>query len=140
MAATQKTRLAIIGCGAVVQHHILPALRRIGWRPQVLADPSLRNLEASKRIVGGSKHLLAVADWATAADAFDAAIVAAPHTLHGPLGLALAKAGKHIFMEKPLAIRASDCETMLTAAAEYGVILSVYNRPRRRAMHQARSH
>ena len=52
-------------------------------------------------------------------------IVAAPHVLHGPIGLALAQAGKHIFMEKPLAIRVSECEAILAAAEKSGSIVSV---------------
>jgi predicted dehydrogenase/nucleoside-diphosphate-sugar epimerase len=125
MTAKGQTRLAIIGCGAVAQQHLLPALRRIGWRPDVLVDPSSRNLVASKRLIRKSQSLLTVSDWATATDAFDAAIVAAPHALHGPIGLALAQAGKHIFMEKPLAVRTSECEELLAAAAKANLMVSV---------------
>jgi nucleoside-diphosphate-sugar epimerase/predicted dehydrogenase len=124
VTAKHPARLAIIGCGAVVQHHMLPALRRIGWRPSVLADPSDRNIELCKKVVG-SKGLLAVSDWMTVADSFDAAIVAAPHALHGPIGLSLAQAGKHIFMEKPLSIRTSEGEAILAAAEKKDLIVSI---------------
>ncbi|MBN9445934.1 MAG: hypothetical protein J0I67_03385, partial [Bosea sp.] len=40
MSSATPKRLAIIGCGAVVDHHILPALRRLGWLPSVLIDRS----------------------------------------------------------------------------------------------------
>lgn len=125
MPEAPKPRLAIIGCGAVVQHHLLPALRRIGWRPDVLVDPSERNLAATAAIAGRSKDLLKTADWTKAAASFDAAIVAAPHTLHGPIGKALIGAGKHLFMEKPLATSSSDARAMLEAATSSGRILSV---------------
>jgi nucleoside-diphosphate-sugar epimerase/predicted dehydrogenase len=125
MPEAPKTRLAIIGCGAVVQHHLLPALRRIGWRPDVLVDPSERNLAATAAIAGRSKALLKTTDWAKAVASFDAAIVAAPHALHGPIGKALIGAGKHLFMEKPLATSSSDARAMLEAAAGSGRILSV---------------
>jgi predicted dehydrogenase/nucleoside-diphosphate-sugar epimerase len=124
VAGKHTGRLAIIGCGAVVQHHMLPALRRIGWRPSVLADPSDKNIELCRKILG-SKDLLTVSDWMTVVDSFDAAIVAAPHALHGSLGLALARAGKHIFMEKPLAIRTSEGTAMLAAAEKKDLIVSI---------------
>ncbi|MBU8541468.1 NAD-dependent epimerase/dehydratase family protein [Falsiroseomonas tokyonensis] len=125
MPDAKPPRLAIIGCGAVVQHHLLPALRRIGWRPDVLVDPSERNLAATAAIAGGGKSLVRTADWTHVAHAFDAAIVAAPHTLHGPIGKALVAAGKHVFMEKPLATSAADARLMLEAADSAGTILSV---------------
>jgi hypothetical protein len=45
MLVGKPDRLAIIGCGAIVEHATLPALRRIGWPPVVLIDTSLRRLE-----------------------------------------------------------------------------------------------
>jgi hypothetical protein len=39
MSANSLPRLAIIGCGAVVDYHLLPALKRQGWLPSVLNNP-----------------------------------------------------------------------------------------------------
>ena len=64
-------------------------------------------------------------DWQAMLDQFDAALVAVPHSLHAPIGLGLIAAGKHVFMEKPLATTAADCERMAEAAAAKGVVLSV---------------
>ncbi len=124
MTEKLRPRLAIIGCGAVVQHHLVPALRRIGWLPQILADPSGKNLEATARLVG-KRVQRTVADWSEAVDGFDAAIVAAPHSYHGPIGTALAAAGKHVFMEKPLATSTVECRAILEAARRAGTIVSV---------------
>jgi len=120
-----QPRLAIIGCGAVVQHHLAPALRRIGWLPQVLVDPSRKNLETTAKLVGKRTVQTLAGDWTEAINAFDAAIVAAPHAYHGPLGTALAKAGKHVFMEKPLATSTAECRVIVEAAKQSGTILSV---------------
>lgn len=127
MTISQRSqiRLALIGCGALVQQHLLPALRRISWAPAVLVDPVARNLDAAARIAGKPRGLITVPDWTAAADAFDAAIVATPHALHGPLGVALAKAGKHVFMEKPLAMSAGEARASVAAAEASGTILSV---------------
>jgi len=100
-------------------------LRRIGWLPQVLVDPSRKNLETTAKLVGKRTVQTLAGDWTEAINAFDAAIVAAPHAYHGPLGTALAKAGKHVFMEKPLATSTAECRVIVEAAKQSGTILSV---------------
>jgi nucleoside-diphosphate-sugar epimerase/predicted dehydrogenase len=124
MKTNTQPRLAIIGCDAVVQTHLLPALRQIGWLPQVLAEPTRKNLDATIRLVGKGSLRAAVADWREAVDSFDAAIVAAPHAYRGSIGAELAAAGKHVFMEKTLATSAADGKAILEAAAKGGTIVS----------------
>ncbi len=112
-----KARLAIIGCGAVVDHHLLPALKRQGWAPSVLVDRSPERLALLAGRAGRRRvDIVTAADWREVADRFDAAVVATPHTTHGPIGLALLEAGKHVFMEKPLATTSAEGEAMIAAA------------------------
>ncbi len=126
MGANTKPRLAIIGCGAVVDYHQIPSLRRLGWLPGVLVDPSPARTELVARNMGSAgRGVVKAADWTTVAQQFDAAIVAAPHAFHGSLGIALARAGKHVFMEKPLATSTADCEAMIAAAEASGTALRV---------------
>lgn len=124
--STHEARLAIIGCGAVVDHHILPSLRRLGWLPSVLVDRSPERMALLAGKLGSKGRTVArAADWREVADRFDAAIVAVPHVLHGPIGLELLAAGKHLFMEKPLAVTTKQCEAMVATADERGVALRV---------------
>lgn len=126
MNARNETRLAIIGCGAVVDHHILPSLRRLGWIPTVLVDRSpARAALAAGKLGGKGRSVLKLTDWHEAADQFDAAIVAVPHVLHGPIGLDLLAAGKHLFMEKPLAVTTAQCRAMIAAAKSHDLSLRV---------------
>ncbi|ACL60443.1 NAD-dependent epimerase/dehydratase family protein [Methylobacterium nodulans] len=119
-------RLAIIGCGAVVEHHLLPALRRQGWTPEVLVDRSPARLSLLAGRTGRRRSAVITApDWREVADHFDAAVVATPHTTHGPLGLALLEAGKHVFMEKPLATTSAQATAMIAAAEEQKRVLTV---------------
>lgn len=122
--AVAKPRLAIIGCGAVVETHLLPALRRAGWNPSVLIDPSEERRNVLEKRAGKGTLVKATA-WEDVADRFDAALVAAPHAFHGALGLGLAQAGKHIFMEKPLATTKEEAIATIAAAERMGVTLSV---------------
>ncbi len=66
-----------------------------------------------------------VADYrdALARDDVDVIVGTLPHWLHYQAALDAVAAGKHIFMEKPTAVWASQAEEMLDAAAEKGVKL-----------------
>lgn len=126
MASNSLPRLAIIGCGAVVDYHLLPALKRQGWLPLVLIDTSPAGIKAVARKMGSKgKTVLTGSDWRAMAGEFDAAVVAVPHTLHAPIGIGLLESGKHVFMEKPLATKVADCERMIQTADTRGVVLSV---------------
>jgi predicted dehydrogenase/nucleoside-diphosphate-sugar epimerase len=126
MTSRAVPRLAIIGCGALVEHHLLPALRRLGWLPSVLIDTSPKRIKVIAGKMGRKGiNALAGSSWQPLSDQFDAAIVAVPHALHFPIGTALLDAGKHVFMEKPLAITGHECRAMIAAAETSGATLSV---------------
>jgi predicted dehydrogenase len=57
--------------------------------------------------------------------AVDAVYIAVPHHLHAQLTIQAAEAGKHILVEKPIAITLADAEGMIAAARVNGVWLSV---------------
>jgi len=54
-----------------------------------------------------------------------AVVLATPHSLHRGQAIAAAQAGKHVFCEKPLALRAADARAMIEACERAGVILAV---------------
>jgi phthalate 4,5-cis-dihydrodiol dehydrogenase len=55
-------------------------------------------------------------------EAVDAVYIATPHELHCRHALAAAENGKHAIIEKPMALSLSDCDAMIAAAREAGVI------------------
>ncbi|HTW41507.1 MAG TPA: Gfo/Idh/MocA family oxidoreductase [Solirubrobacteraceae bacterium] len=55
----------------------------------------------------------------------DAIVLATPVPTHAELAIAVARAGKHCFVEKPLAITAADAQRAVDAAARAGRILMV---------------
>jgi predicted dehydrogenase len=55
----------------------------------------------------------------------EAVVLATPVPTHAELAIAVAKAGKHCFVEKPLATNAADAERAVQAAEEAGKILMV---------------
>ena len=60
----------------------------------------------------------------------DAVIVCTPHPLHAQQAIAAARAGLHVVVEKPMALDPADCDEMIAAAREAGVVLSVVSQRR----------
>lgn len=58
-----------------------------------------------------------------------AVVLATPHSLHADQVRRAAAAGKHVFVEKPLALSVADADLMIQAAEEAGIVLAVgFNR------------
>jgi predicted dehydrogenase len=114
-------RLAVVGCGAAAEWLHLPALRRIGWDPELLIDPNLERARMLADQIGAKS----ASDHVDHLQAFDAALVAVPHALHDPLARSLLEQGKPVFVEKPMALTSADCERMIATAASTGVPLAV---------------
>jgi predicted dehydrogenase len=60
----------------------------------------------------------------------EAVVVSTPHPLHAEGAIAAARAGRHVVVEKPMAIRVEDAAAMIEAADAAGVALSVISQRR----------
>lgn len=60
----------------------------------------------------------------------DAVVIGTPHPAHAEPAIRAAAAGVHILVEKPLASTLADCDAMIAAAHQAGVILSVVSQRR----------
>ncbi|WP_310539445.1 Gfo/Idh/MocA family oxidoreductase [Phenylobacterium sp.] len=57
-------------------------------------------------------------------DAVDVVTIASPASYHADQALAAIAAGKHVYVEKPIAVSVAEAERMRTAAATRGVVLA----------------
>lgn len=57
-------------------------------------------------------------------------VVATPNGLHVPLGMQALAAGRHVVVDKPIALDVAGAETLIDAAARAGRLLSVYQNRR----------
>ncbi len=57
--------------------------------------------------------------------AIEAVVLATPHSLHADQIVAAARAGKHVFCEKPLALKHADAQRAVTACIEAGRVIGV---------------
>ena len=62
-------------------------------------------------------------------DAIDAVYIASPNAMHYPQAIAALENGKHVLVEKPMAINAAQAEAMITLAKKKGLILLEAIRP-----------
>ena len=58
-------------------------------------------------------------------DRIDFVHIALPNSMHAEFAIRAAQAGKHVMVEKPMAISSQQCEKMIAAAKEAGVLLGV---------------
>jgi predicted dehydrogenase len=58
-------------------------------------------------------------------DDVEAVIVATPHSTHLPLTRQAAAAGKHVYVEKPMALTVAECDGMIEVCRAAGVLLTI---------------
>ncbi|WP_279099127.1 Gfo/Idh/MocA family oxidoreductase [Gordonia bronchialis] len=120
-------RMALIGAGRIGSNHAeLVAHQVPGASLVAVADPTPNADVLSERLgVDAERSAEAV----LSRDDVDAVLITTPARTHTDLVVAAAAAGKHVFVEKPMAVTLSDADRAIAAAADAGVVLQVgFNR------------
>ncbi|QDV14644.1 1,5-anhydro-D-fructose reductase [Rosistilla oblonga] len=73
----------------------------------------------------GVPHRFTNADDLIASPNLDAVYIATPVDCHCPQTIAAARAGKHVLVEKPMALNPAECDQMISACDQAGVSLGV---------------
>ena len=109
-------RVAIVGAGWAGEHHVLGA-REVPEAVEVvcLVDVDADFLAAKSAELGVERTSTDVA--AVLGDSeTDAVSLCTPHALHCPQAVQAAEAGKHVLVEKPMAVTVAEATRMLAAA------------------------
>lgn len=117
----QKLRIGIMGAGAMGRNHA----RVLATMPEVeLVAVFDQNPEVASAVAQefGVAAAPSIEDFLTC---IEAATVAAPTVVHVPLGLQLMQAGKHVFMEKPIADTVEGARQLISKAQETRCVLQV---------------
>jgi scyllo-inositol 2-dehydrogenase (NAD+) len=110
-------RVGVIGCGAVAHYCHVPALLRIrGVTIAAVADPDEACRNRAAKAIGcaafkSAEFLLADSD-------VDAVIIATPPHTHASIGTMAARAGKSMYLEKPIATSLQDAVNLGKAVLE----------------------
>ncbi len=126
-ARAGRVRIGMIGAGAFGMHTLLPQLGRLDVDLQGIVTAS----GISARSAGdrhGFRYAAAAPEELFADPEIDAVVIATRHGEHAALAAAALRAGKAVFVEKPLALDELSLDDVLAAAAGGPPLLVGFNR------------
>ncbi len=118
--ASPRLRLGVVGCGRAAAIHARALRGHPAWRIAALADTdasALARLAAEVRPDRTSRDARELAGDAS----LDAIAVCVPASAHAGVALDAIAAGKHVLVEKPLALALDDAERIASVARSSGV-------------------
>ncbi|MSR15878.1 MAG: Gfo/Idh/MocA family oxidoreductase, partial [Gammaproteobacteria bacterium] len=125
----RRIRVAVVGCGRIFDRHI-EAIKAHHERAELVAicDISSEALARSSAALGvpgyeSLEQLLANSN-------ADVVVLCTPSGLHPAQAIQVARAGRHVVTEKPMATRLIDGKRMVTACDDEGVTLFVVKQNR----------
>lgn len=130
-----KIRMALIGAGSFARSSHLPNMQSLDRFYHLRAV--VNRTGPSARAVGeqyGADYVSTNPVEVLSDTQVDAVLIATRHHLHGPLALAALKAGKHVLVEKPLALNRGELTELQSFYSDNGatnekpVLLTGYNR------------
>lgn len=112
-------RVGVLGLGAMGRHHVRNVRATKGFDLVAVADPrgDVYSVAGELEVLAGVAELVA--------RGIDAAIVAAPTAFHEEAALALADAGVHALIEKPLSMSVASGERICRAFSDAGLVCAV---------------
>ena len=127
-----KRNIAVIGCGYWGKNHVR-ALDELGYLGAI-CDSDLNNkivgdgvASSKEKLVHKYRHVAQFTDyWDVLEDgSIDAVVVATPAKTHSEITINALDAGKHVLVEKPMAISTAEADRMMLAASFSHKILMI---------------
>lgn len=120
-------RMGLIGYGgsfSIGAHHLREG-KQAGMRAVAVAELDPTRRQAAKEDFPEVETYDSVGEMLASSDANLIAVLT-PHNSHSKLAVQCLKAGKHVVVEKPMAINTAQCDAMIRAARDNKRMLSVY--------------
>ncbi|RPI45943.1 MAG: gfo/Idh/MocA family oxidoreductase [Betaproteobacteria bacterium] len=123
---TSSNGWGLIGTGRIAEERILPAINALAGTDELIAVVS-RDPERAASFAGrfGARHAYTSYEEMLRNPAVTVVAIHTPNAFHAEQAIAAARAGKHVFCDKPLATCAVDAERMIAACEAAGVRLGV---------------
>jgi len=119
-------RIGIVGCGAIHGTHAEAILQIERASLGGFYDIIPERAEKAATAYGGE----AFQTWGDLLNGVDAVSVCVPSGLHAEVGVAAARAGKHVLVEKPIDISVAAAKSLVCSSRDAGVVLSVLSQHR----------
>lgn len=116
-------QVALVGYGAWGRHHA----RAIASAPSARLAVIAARGEAATAARTDWPDARVLGDWTEAVSApeIEAVFVAVPNHLHAEVALAALRAGRHVLLEKPMALTLEQCDALVAAARGSGRVLTI---------------
>jgi predicted dehydrogenase len=119
----------VVGCGQIGRRHLSAIQQEPGASVSAICDVDDAALARAEEALPGIAAYRDP-DALLADDAVDIVSICTPHSSHATLAIAAARAGKHVLVEKPMALDQTQAQAMIKAANEHGVQLVVVKQNR----------
>jgi len=119
-------RIGIVGLGGWAREvHIPNLLLTPGAAVTALCSRSAENVDAGRAALGRDAATFASFEAMLDSGVVDAVVIATPNHTHAALTLAALRAGKHVLVEKPLALEPEPCRAIAAEAEARGLVVQV---------------
>lgn len=128
----RKIKVALVGCGRIAENHFQSIMQhkdRLHLTAVCDTDPAALQRASSQYAVDACSSLDSLLQTVDA----DAVVLCTPSGLHAGQTIQIARSGRHVITEKPMATRWQDGINMVKACDDAGVRLFVVKQNRRNA-------
>lgn len=117
-------RWGILSTAKIAREHLVPAIQDAS--NGTLAAIASRDLDKARALAerSGAAHAFGSYEEMLASDAIDGVYIPLPTSQHVEWAIRAADAGKHVLVEKPLALKAEDIAEVIAARDRNGVLVS----------------
>jgi len=121
--AMAKIKFGIVGCGHIARVHAEEIMTLPGAELKVVCDSNPRALHDFSSRYGVSGFLYY--GEMLSEKALDVVVICTPSGLHAEMGIRAARSGKHVLIEKPMALSLDEADRLIDVCKKEGVLLSV---------------
>ena len=121
----QPIRICMVGAGRVAKVHTRSITRHIPAGEVVAVVDPFEGVRQSLAQEYQIEHAYASLEQALESQPFEAVVITTPTPTHQALAVLAAQQGKHVFLEKPMALNLAECDAVQAAVQQQGVLLQI---------------
>lgn len=117
---SDNLKVGIVGCGGIAQVEHIPGFLRL--KNVVLQAVCDKNEKLAQQIASeyhNTKAYFNISDMLSAEE-LDIVDICTPPQIHAPIAIEALQNGCNVLIEKPMALKTSDCDKMINAAKKHG--------------------
>ena len=124
----EATKVGVVGCGYWGPNLIRNLRQSPDCQLKLICDASEQRLSHMRRLHPEVATTRRFEDLLNGAD-LDAVVIATPVRFHHEMAMAALRAGKHVFIEKPMARTEAEAEEIVALAEREGLVVMVGHTP-----------